>query len=203
MVCDDTCPPISSTTSPLSTTHTSSPPTIGATPTDVHGSEDMIFVPNPGLRNSPAPHQSLYTLRRYRVNTLSRLRIGHKGCKGHEDKLLTARLEMICIFIFACVLFKQGEISQGTTVRAQLRSYWIDTEERIFLVDFKDNRASLRKMERAGMEIENILTYTLMLTTVTNSNPLLPTGLELKGSHVKCFDLRTFNVFHPQRGTVP
>ena len=59
MVCDDTCPPTSSTTSPLPTTHASPLLTIGAIPTDVHGSEDMIFVPIPGRPTPEFVHTEL------------------------------------------------------------------------------------------------------------------------------------------------
>ena len=45
---DGTCPPTSPTTSPLSTTRTSPPLTIGTAPVDVHGRDEMRFMPTPG-----------------------------------------------------------------------------------------------------------------------------------------------------------
>ena len=45
MVYDDSCPPTSSTTSPLPTTRTSPPPTINTAPTDVHGKDEIRFTP--------------------------------------------------------------------------------------------------------------------------------------------------------------
>ena len=45
---DGTCPPTSPTTSPLPTTRTSPPITIGTAPVDVHGRDEMRFMPTPG-----------------------------------------------------------------------------------------------------------------------------------------------------------
>nr|XP_023900466.1 zinc finger CCCH domain-containing protein 18-like [Quercus suber] len=43
------CPPTSPTTSPLPTTRTSPPLTTGIAPADVHGRDEMRFMPTPGL----------------------------------------------------------------------------------------------------------------------------------------------------------
>lgn len=59
MVRGDTCPPTSSTKSPLPTTRTSPPQTTGAAPTDVHGSKDMIFMPTPGRPTLEFVHTEL------------------------------------------------------------------------------------------------------------------------------------------------
>ena len=48
MVCDDTCPPTSFTTSLLPTTHTSPPQTTSTAPTDVRGRDKMRFMFTPG-----------------------------------------------------------------------------------------------------------------------------------------------------------
>ena len=45
---DDTCPPTSPSTSPLPTTRTSPPLTIGTAPAVVHGRDEMRFMPTPG-----------------------------------------------------------------------------------------------------------------------------------------------------------
>ena len=45
---DGTYPPISPTTSPLPTTRTSPPLTTGTAPVDVHGRDEMRFMPTPG-----------------------------------------------------------------------------------------------------------------------------------------------------------
>ena len=56
MVYDDSCPPTSSTTSPLPTTRTSPPPTTGTTPTDVEmRSVSCPFLGNPPLVLPPSP----------------------------------------------------------------------------------------------------------------------------------------------------
>ena len=47
LVCEGTCPPTSSTTSPLPTTYTSPPPTTGTIPADVRGKDEMRFMPTP------------------------------------------------------------------------------------------------------------------------------------------------------------
>ncbi|KAK7830414.1 protein main-like 2 [Quercus suber] len=49
MVHNDTYPPTSSTTSPLPTTHTSPPPTTSTAPADVHGRDEMRFMPSPAV----------------------------------------------------------------------------------------------------------------------------------------------------------
>ncbi|KAK9993545.1 hypothetical protein SO802_023248 [Lithocarpus litseifolius] len=49
MVCNDTCPPTSFTTSLLPTTRTSLPSTTGIAPTDVRGKDEMRFMPTPGV----------------------------------------------------------------------------------------------------------------------------------------------------------
>uniref|UniRef100_A0A7N2N525 Uncharacterized protein n=1 Tax=Quercus lobata TaxID=97700 RepID=A0A7N2N525_QUELO len=48
MTCDDTCPPISSTTSPLPTIRTSPPSITGIAPPDVRDRDEMKFMPTPG-----------------------------------------------------------------------------------------------------------------------------------------------------------
>ena len=48
MVRNGTCPPTSSTTSLLPTTNTSPPSTTSTTPADVHGIDEMRFIPTPG-----------------------------------------------------------------------------------------------------------------------------------------------------------
>ncbi|KAK7823277.1 hypothetical protein CFP56_035689 [Quercus suber] len=48
MVCNDTYSPTSSTTSPLPITHTSPPPTTSTAHADVHGRDEMRFMPTPG-----------------------------------------------------------------------------------------------------------------------------------------------------------
>ncbi|KAK7845400.1 hypothetical protein CFP56_009476 [Quercus suber] len=115
---DDTCPPTSPTTSPLPT---------GTAPVDVHGRDEMRFMPTPGAvppefvhtefiqAQIPAPHQRLHTFR-----------IGREGRNGHGHILLIVGLDMeryfdsilityTSLYIFACVLFRQGETSQGTS----------------------------------------------------------------------------------------
>ncbi|KAL0010988.1 hypothetical protein SO802_006096, partial [Lithocarpus litseifolius] len=58
MVHDDTCPPPSSTTSPLPTTYTSPPWTTGNALVDVHGRDEMRFMPTPGRPTPGAvPHE--------------------------------------------------------------------------------------------------------------------------------------------------
>ncbi|KAK7822949.1 hypothetical protein CFP56_035943 [Quercus suber] len=100
MVRDDTSPPTSSTTSLLPTTHTSPPPTTGIAPANVHGRDEMRFMPTPGAvppefvhtefiqteipTSPPPPHQRLHTLR-----------IDREGRNGHGHILLTVGLDMV------------------------------------------------------------------------------------------------------------
>ena len=86
-----TCPPPSPSTSPLPTTHTSLPLTIGTTPAVVHGRDEKRFMPTLGHAyrvhpdtDTQPPHQSLHTLR-----------IGREGRNGHGHILLIVGLDMV------------------------------------------------------------------------------------------------------------
>ena len=111
MVHNDTCPPTSSTTSPLPTTYMSPPPTTSIAPVDVRGRDEMRFMltlgrPTPSAvppefvhtefiqTKIPTPHQRLHTLR-----------IGREGCNGHGHILLTVGLDMVLYFDSISIIY--------------------------------------------------------------------------------------------------
>nr|POE88944.1 annexin d5 [Quercus suber] len=124
---DGTCPPTSPTTSPLPTTRTSPPLNTGTTPTNVHGRDEMRFMPTAGRPTPgavppefvhtefiqtqiPTPYQRLHTLR-----------VGRKGRNGHGHILLTMGLEMevpIKNHVYLMLGGSFGSAAKGTGLKA-------------------------------------------------------------------------------------
>ncbi|KAK7824506.1 protein involved in de novo 2 [Quercus suber] len=92
---DDTCPPTSPTTSPLPT---------GITPTDVHGRDEMRFMPTLGRPTpSAVPPKFVHTEHRYPPphQRLHTFRIGREGRNGHRHILLIVGLDMYLLVFFS------------------------------------------------------------------------------------------------------
>ena len=101
LVCEGTCPPRSSTTSPLPTTYTSPPPTTGTIPADVRGKDEMRFMPTPMLSPLslciPSSSKQRYPPLHQRLHTLRNNREGHNG-HGLKHIPLTLGLDMALYF---------------------------------------------------------------------------------------------------------
>ncbi|KAK7848923.1 hypothetical protein CFP56_004003, partial [Quercus suber] len=112
-----TCPPTSPTTSPLPTTCMSPPLTTGTAPTDVHGRDEMRFMPTPRLPTPGAvPPEFVHTeFIQTQIPTPPPEASHIEGRPQRPQRTRTHPPDCGTGHVFTCVLFRQGETSQGTS----------------------------------------------------------------------------------------
>ncbi|KAK7826929.1 tobamovirus multiplication protein 1, partial [Quercus suber] len=112
MRCDDTCPPTSPSTSPLPTTSMFPLLTTSTAPADVHGIDEMRFMPTPGAVPPEFVH-SEFSQTQIPAPPPEASHIPDRPQRPQRTQ--THPPDCGTGHVFACVLFRQGETSQGTS----------------------------------------------------------------------------------------
>ncbi|KAK7845649.1 putative l-ascorbate peroxidase 6 [Quercus suber] len=112
MRCDDTCPPTSPTTSPLPTTRMFPSLTTSTAPADVHGIDEMRFMPTLGAVPPEFVH-SEFSQTQIPAPPPEASHIPDRPRRPQRTQ--THPPDCGTRHVFACVLFRQGETSQGTS----------------------------------------------------------------------------------------